>query len=74
MGGHTKEFFHNAISSLTKMDTLFDIQLFGGSLRNLTPLCGVDAVASGCFEMPGKLVAHIVLHDGPGFIGLFQQL
>ena len=30
----------------------------------------MDAVASGCFEMAGKLVAHDILHDGPGFVGL----
>ncbi|XP_028412586.1 uncharacterized protein LOC114535481 [Dendronephthya gigantea] len=70
MGGPTKEYFHIAISSLTRMDPAFNIQLFGGKLGHLIPICGVDAVASGCFEMVGKLVAHSVLHDGPGFIGL----
>ena len=70
MGGPTKEFFHNAISSLTRMDPLFNIQLFGGKQGHLVPICGVDAVASGCFEMAGKLVAHSILHDGPGFVGL----
>ena len=70
MGGPTKEFFYNAISSLTRMDPLFNIQLFGGNQGHLIPICGVDAVASGCFEMAGKLVAHSILHDGPGFVGL----
>ena len=70
MGGPTKEFFHNAISSLTRVDPLFNIQLFGGKQGHLVPICGVDAVASGCFEMAGKLVAHSILHDGPGFVGL----
>ena len=70
MGGPTKEFFHKAISSLTRMDPLFNIQLFGGKQGHLVPICGVDAVASGCFEMAVKLVAHSILHDGPGFVGL----
>ena len=35
MGGLTKEFFHNAISSLTRMDPLFNIQLFGGKQGHL---------------------------------------
>lgn len=70
MGGPTKEYFHIAISSLTRMDPAFNIQLFGGKQGHFIPIYGVDAVASGCFEMVGKLVAHSVLHDGPGFIGL----
>ena len=70
MGGPTKEFFQNGLSSLTRMDPLYNIQLFGGKQGHLVPICGVDAVASGCFEMAGKLVAHSILHGGPGFIGL----
>ena len=27
-------------------------------------------MASGCFEIAGKVVAHSILHDGPGFVGL----
>ena len=53
MGGPRKEFFYNAISSLTRMDPLFNIQLFGGNQGHLIPIRGVDAVASGCFKMAG---------------------
>ena len=70
MGGPTEEFFHNAIASLTRMDPLLNIQLFGGKQGHLVPISGVDAVASGCFQMARKLVAHSILHDGPGFSGL----
>ena len=52
MGGPTKEYFHNSITSLTKMDPLFNIQLFGGVQGHMIPICGVDAV-----RMAGKLVA-----------------
>ena len=27
-------------------------------------------MASGCFEIAGKVVAHRILHDGAGFVGL----
>ena len=37
MGGPMKEFFFNAISSLTRMDPLFNIQLFGGNQGHLIP-------------------------------------
>ena len=70
MGGPTKEFFHSAISCLSKVDPAFNVQLFGGLSDHLIPLYGVDAIASGCFEMAGKLIAHSILHGGPGFSGL----
>ena len=31
-------------------------------------------MASGCFEIAGKVVAHSILHDGPGFVGLAPRL
>lgn len=34
----------------------------------------MDAIASGCFEIAGKVVAHSILHDGPGFVGLAPSL
>ena len=46
------------------------LQLFGGQSGHLIPLYGVDAIVSGCFEMAGKLIAHSILHGGPGFSGL----
>ena len=70
MGGPTREFFHIALNSFRKVDNVFNIQLFGGLNGHLVPLCGVDSIASGCFEVAGKVVAHSILHDGPGFIGL----
>ena len=27
-------------------------------------------MASGCFGIAGKVIAHSILHDGPGFVGL----
>ena len=53
MGGPTKEYFHIAVSSLSKVDNAYNLQLFGGSDGHLVPLYGVDAVAGGCFEMAG---------------------
>lgn len=70
LGGPTKEFFHSAISSLSKVDPVFNMQLFGGQDGHLIPFYGVDAVSSGCFQVAGKLVAHSLRHDGPGFVGL----
>ena len=70
VGGPTKEYFHEAISVLSKVDTLYNIQLFGGQEGHLLPLYGVDAISSGCFKMAGKLVAHSVLHGWPGMAGL----
>lgn len=70
MGGPTKEYFHSAIASLSKVDPAFNIQLFGGNSGHMVPLYGVDAISSGCFEMAGKLLAHSILHEGPGLVGL----
>ena len=47
---------------------------FGGLKGHLIPFYGVDAIASGCFEIAGKVVAHSILHDGPGFVGLARSL
>ena len=70
LGGPTKEFFHDAIACFVKVDPAFNIQLFGGLQGHFIPFYGVDAVASGCFEIAGKVVAHSILRDGPGFVGL----
>ncbi|XP_068731710.1 uncharacterized protein [Montipora capricornis] len=70
LGGPSKEFFHSAISSLSKVDPVFNMQLFGGQDGHLIPFYGVDAVSSGCFQVAGKLVAHSLKNDGPGFVGL----
>ena len=70
LGGPTKEFFHDAMACFVKVDPSFNIQLFGGLQGHFIPFYGVDAVASGCFEIAGKVVAHSILHDGPGFVGL----
>lgn len=69
-GGPTKEFFYKGISALTKVDNIFNVQLFGGKMGNLLPLCGVDPVSDGWYIIAGKLVAHSIFHEGPGFIGL----
>ena len=70
MGGPTKEFFHSAISCLSKVDPAFNVHLLGGLPGHLIPLYGVDAISSGCFKMTGKLLAHSILHGGPGILGL----
>lgn len=70
LAGPTKEFFHSAISSLNKVDPVFNMQLFGGQEGHLIPFFGVDAVSSGCFQVAGKLLAQSLKHDGPGLVGL----
>lgn len=70
MGGPTKEFFHIAINSFKKVDNVDNLQLFGGLDGHLVPVCGVDPIVSGCYEVAGKVIAHSILHDGPGFVGL----
>ena len=66
----TKEYFHHALSVLSEVDPVNNIQLFGGQEGHLVPLYGVDAITSGYFEMAGKLVAHSVLYGGQGLVGL----
>lgn len=70
MGGPTKEFFHISMSCLSKVDPCYKLQLFCGEPGHLVPLCGVDALSTGCFQMTGKLLAHSVLHGGCGFLGV----
>ena len=65
-----QEFFHDAIACFVKVDPAFNIQLFGGLQGHFIPFYGVDAVASGCFEIAGKVVAHSILNGGSGFVGL----
>ena len=70
LGGPKREFFSLAIHSLTKVDTAYNLQLFGGDEGHLIPLYGVDAISEGCFEMAGKLIAYSILHSCNGFIGM----
>ena len=70
LGGPTKEFFHVAIEALVKMDPLYRMQLFTGEQGHYVPICNMDALSSGCFEMVGKLLAHSFLHGGTGLVGL----
>lgn len=70
LGGPTKAIFNSAISSLSKVDPVFNMQLFGGQDGRLIPFYGVDAISSGYFQVAGKLVAHTLKHDGPGLVGL----
>ena len=72
--GLTKEYFHYAVSVLSQVEPAFNIQLFGGQEGHLLPLYGVRAISSECFEMAGKLVAHNILHEGPGLVGLAPAL
>ena len=74
MCGPTKEFFHTAISCLSTVDPCYKIQLFCGEPGHLVPFCEVDALATGCFKMIGKLLAHIILHGGCGFLGMAPAL
>lgn len=74
MCGPTKEFFHTAISCLSTVDPCYKIQLFCGEPGHLVPFCEVDALATGCFKMIGKLLAHIILHGGCGFLGTAPAL
>ena len=70
VGGPTKEFFHLAISSFSKVDPVYNFQLFTGEPGHLVPQYGADVLSSGCFEMAGKIIAHSVLHGGCGMVGL----
>ena len=54
LGGPKREFFNLTIQSLSKVDTAYNLQLFGGEEGHLIPLYGVDAISEGCFEMVGK--------------------
>lgn len=53
-----------------KMDPLYRMQLFTGEQGHYVPICNMDALSSGCFEMVGKLLAHSFLHGGTGLVGL----
>ena len=74
MGGPTKELFHHALTSLSQVDNAYNLQLFSGSEGHLVPLCGVDAVSAGCFEMAGRLAAHSVFHNCHGLVGLAEAI
>ena len=69
-GGPTKEFFQIAVESLFEIDDFVGFSLFTGERGHYVPLCNVDAIISGCFLMVGKLLAHSILHGGPGIPGL----
>ena len=69
-GGPTKEYFYSAIESLFKVDPIFGASLFTGERGHYIPVMNMDAISSGCFKMVGKLLAHSVLHGGPGLPGL----
>lgn len=69
-GGPTKEYFYSAIESLFNVDPIFGVSLFTGERGHYVPLMNMDAISSGCFKMVGKLLAHSVLHGGPGLPGL----
>ena len=69
-GGPKKEYFYSAIESLFKVDPIFGIALFTGERGHYIPVMNMDAIASGCFKMVGKLLAHSVLRGGPGLPGL----
>ena len=55
VGGPTKEYFHEAISILSKVDTLNNIQLFGGQEGQLLPLYGVCRLQAGTKVRPDQL-------------------
>ncbi|CAB3986294.1 Hypothetical predicted protein [Paramuricea clavata] len=54
MGGPTKEFFHITINYFKKVDNVYNLQLFGDLDGHLVPVCGVDPIASGCYEVINK--------------------
>ena len=70
VGGPTKEYFYSAIESLFKVDPVFGASLFTAERGHYIPVMNMDAISSGCFKMVGKLLAHSVLHGGPGLPGL----
>ena len=70
MGGPRKEFFHISLASLTKVDVVYNFQLFSGEEGHLVTMYGVDVMSSGCFMMAGKIIAHSILHDCGGMDGL----
>ena len=70
MGGPRKEFFHISLSSLSKVDQVYNFQLFSGKVGHLVPMYGADVSSIGCFEMAGKLIAHSVHHGCGGMVGL----
>ena len=59
VGGPTKDYFHEAISILSKVDTLYNIQLFGGQEGHLLPLvwswCHLFRLQAGTKVRPDQL-------------------
>ena len=71
--GQPTKFFHDAIACFAKVIlplTFNFLEVCRVISFHFSSFYEVDAVASGCFEIAGKVVAHSILHDGPGFVGL----
>lgn len=68
MGAH-KGVFPQCNFLPSKVHPEFNVKLLGSLSGHLIPLYGVDAIASGCFELAGKQIAHSILHGGSGFSG-----
>ena len=68
-GGLTREFFHLILTKLRDGDP-GSITLFEGEADHLVSIHCASSLDSGLFHLFGKVLAHSILHEGMGFIGM----
>ena len=68
-GGLTREFFHLVLTKPRDGDRGC-ITLFDGEADHLVPVHCTSSLDSGLFHLFGEVLAHSILHEGMGFIGM----
>ena len=58
------EFYSDVFASLARSD---EMKLFQGEVRRRLPLFKNEHVITGIFEILGKMIAHSLVQEGPGF-------
>ena len=63
-GGVLRQFYSDVFASLARSD---EMKLFQGEVRRRLPLFKNEHVITGIFEILGKMIAHSLVQEGPGF-------
>lgn len=63
-GGVLRQFYNDVFASLARND---EMSLFQGEARRRLPLFKNEHVITGLFEILGKMIAHSLVQQGPGF-------
>ena len=63
-GGVLRQFYSDVFASLARND---EMSLFQGDARRRLPLFKNEHAVTGIFEILGKMIAHSLVQEGPGF-------